>query len=151
MGFFDDFRKAIDNYDGDSMNVNLVGFQLLAPGPHLNVGEWFRFQVQVFNDGQLNLTGVTVLVNSTAFARVNPVPAGPTADSAIVPFGNIGAHSSRQSSQWVLASAILETAGAQDIITARIFTWDADLNHLLNDHSGFGPPEGVINHEVFSN
>jgi hypothetical protein len=105
----------------------------------------------VFNNGHLNLKDVTVLAKSTPFARVNPSPSGSTADSSIVGFGNIRAHSSVQSSQWVFAAAMQETDGPQDIITASVFTWDADLSHLLNDHAGLGPPEGVINHQIFSN
>lgn len=144
MAFFDDFREAIDKYDGDNMDVKLVAYQLLGAGANLNVGEWFRCQVQVFNQGQLNLKGVTVLVSGTSFAQVSLGPSGP-GPSVTVPFGNMSAHSSAQSGQWVYGFATKETAGPQNIITARIFTWDADLNHLLNGHSGFGPPEGAIN------
>jgi len=148
MPFFEDFRDAIDKYDGDNMDVKLVAYQFLGPGAKLNPGEWFRCQVQVFNQGQLNLKGVTVLVSATSFAQVSLGPGNP-GSSVILPFGNMSAHGSAQSGQWVYGLAIKETAGPKNVITARIFSWDADLNHLLNDHSGFGPPEGAINVEIF--
>jgi hypothetical protein len=149
MGFFDDFRTAIDKYDGDSMDVKLVAYQFLGPGAKLNPGEWFRCQVQVFNQGQLNLKGVTVSVNATSFAQVSLGPGSP-GSSVTVPFGNLPAHSSAQSPMWVYGFAIGDTGGqSRDVITARVMSWDADLNHLLNDHSFFGPPEGVMNVEIF--
>jgi hypothetical protein len=149
MAFFDDFRDAIDKYDGDNMDVKLVAYQFLGPGAKLNPGEWFRCQIQVYNQGQLNLKGVTVIVRATSFAQVSLGPGNPTS-FVVVPFGNLSAHSSAQSGQWVYGFAIADTGGQEkDVITASIWSWDADLNHLLNDHSGFGPPEGAINVAIF--
>jgi hypothetical protein len=148
MAFFDDFRQAVDTYDGDNMDVNLVAFQFLGPGQKLNPGEWFRFQVQVFNNGQLNLKGVTVLIKGTSFAQVSLMPSNPVS-SVTLGFGAMPAHSSAQSGIWVYGFATAETNGAKDVVTAGIGSWDADLNHLLNDHSGFGPPEGKVNVEIF--
>ena len=66
MGFFDDFANAIERYDGDYMDVKLVAYQFLGTGAKLNPGEWFRCQVQVFNNGHLNLKGVTVSINGVS-------------------------------------------------------------------------------------
>jgi len=148
LSFFDDFTNAIDKYDGDNMDVRLVTYQFLGSGTKLNPGEWFRCQVQVFNNGQLNLKGVTVSINGTSFAQVSLTPSTPVS-SATLFFGNMAAHSSKQSGVWIYGFATAATSGAKDVITARIVAWDADLNHLLNGHSGFGPPEGKINVEIF--
>jgi hypothetical protein len=148
MSFIEDFRKAIDNYDGDHMDVKLVAYQLLGPGSKLNPGEWFRCQVQVFNNGHLDLKGVTVSINSTSYAKVSRTYGNP-GSSVTVPFGNMNAHSSAQSGAWIYGFATAATSGAKDVITARISRWDADLDHLLKDHSGWGPKEGKINVEIF--
>ena len=148
MGFFDDFANALDRYDGDYMDVKLVAYQFLGTGAKLNPGEWFRCQVQAFNNGHLNLKGVTVSINSTSYAQVSLTQSNP-GSSVTVPFGNMAAHSSAQSSAWIYGYATAATTGAKDVITARIAAWDADLNHLLNDHSSWGPPEGKINVEIF--
>jgi len=148
MSFIEDFRKAIDNYDGDYMDVKLVAYQFLGPGSKLNPGEWFRCQVQAFNNGHLDLKGVTVSVNSTSYAKVSLTYGNP-GSSVTVPFGNMNAHSSAQSGAWIYGFATATTSGAKDVITARIARWDADLDHLLKDHSGWGPKEGKINVEIF--
>lgn len=145
--FFDDFRNALEAYPGDSMDVNLVAYQFLGMGSMLNPGEWFRCQVQVFNNGHLNLKGVTVSVNSTPYAKVSLTQSNPVS-AVTVSFGDMPAHSSRQSSAWVYGQAIAPTSGAKDVITARIAAWDADLNHLLTNHTSWGPPEGKINVEI---
>lgn len=148
MSFFNDFRKAIDTYDGDSMDVKLVAYQFLGPGNKLNPGEWFRCQVQVFNNGHLDLKGVTVSINGTSYAKVNLTPSHPVS-SVRLSFGDMAAHSSRQSSAWIYGYATAATSGAKDVITARIASWDANLDHLLKDHSSWGPLEGKINVEIF--
>src|SRR5216117_2259888 len=123
MAFFDDFRDAIDKYDGDNMDVKLVAYQFLGPGAKLNPGEWFRCQIQVYNQGQLNLKGVTVIVRATSFAQVSVGPGSPSS-FVVVPFGNMNAHSSKQSG-WVYGFAIADTDGQErDVITASIWSWD---------------------------
>ncbi|MFT5644223.1 MAG: hypothetical protein ACI83P_001777 [Janthinobacterium sp.] len=148
LSFFEDFRSAIDAYDGDHMDVKLVSYQLLGAGTKLNPGEWFRCQVQVFNSGHLDLKGVTVSINSTAYAKVSLTRSSP-ASSVTVPFGNMAAHSSRQSGAWIYGYATAATGGTKDVISGRIASWDADLSHLLSDHSSWGPLEGKINIEIF--
>ena len=69
--------------------------------------------------------------------------------SVSLPFGDMPAHSSKQSSAWVYGYAVLPTNGEKDVLTANIANWDADLDHLLKDHSGWGPPEGKIHVEIF--
>jgi hypothetical protein len=147
MAFLDDFRKAIEDYDGDSMDVKLVAFQSLGPGGLLNPGEWFRYQIQVYNQGHLNLKRVSVRVSATEFAQVG-LTWGIPSQGVTVPFGDMLALSSKQSG-WVYGLALKATDGPKNIVTARVLEWDADLTHLLVDHSGFGPPEGVISQEVF--
>ena len=148
MSLFDDFKNAIETYDGDSMDVNLVAYQFLGVGTKLNPGEWFRCQAQVFNNGHLNLKGVTVSINSTSYAKVSLTQSNPVS-SITLSFGDMAAHSSKQSGAWIYGYATAATSGAKDVITARIAAWDADLNHLLNDHSSWGPPEGKISVEIF--
>jgi len=148
MGFFDDFRSAIDNYDGDNMDVKLVAYQFLGAGSKLNPGEWFRCQVQVSNQGHLDLKGVTVSINSTTYAKVSLTQSNP-GSAVTVSIGNMSAHSSKQSGVWIYGYAIQETSGAKDVITARVQSWDADLDHLLRDHSAWGPKEGKINVEIY--
>ena len=148
MSFFDDFKNAIEVYDGDNMDVKLVAYQFLGPGTKLNPGEWFRCQVQVYNNGELNLKGVTVSINSTSYAKVSLTQSNPVS-SVTLPFGDMAAHSSKQSGAWIYGYTTAATSGAKDIVTAKIAAWDADLNHLLNGHSSWGPPEGKINVEIF--
>lgn len=148
MGFFEDFRKAIDDYDGDSMEVKLVGYQFLGAGSKLNPGEWFRCQVRVANQGHLDLKNVVVGINGTTYAKVNLAYGNP-GSFVTVSMGNMAAHSSKQSSAWIYGYAVKETSGVKDIITARVYTWDADLDHLLRDHSAWGPKEGKINVEIY--
>ena len=148
MGFIEDFKNAIDVYDGEYMDVKLVSYQFLGPGTRLNPGEWFRCQVQVYNNGHLNLKGVTVNIGGTSYAKVSLTQSNPV-KSVTVPFRDMGAHSSKQSGAWIYGNATAETSGAKDVITARIAAWDADLNHLLNGHSSWGPREGKINVEIF--
>jgi len=148
MSFFEDFRNAMDTYDGEHMDVKLVAYQFLGAGSMLNPGEWFRCQVQVFNTGHLDLKGVTVNIDKTSYAKVSLSRSNPVS-SVSVNFGNISAHGSAQSGVWIYGYATASTSGTKDVITARIGRWDADLDHLLRDHSGWGPREGKINVEIF--
>ena len=61
MTFFEDFRAAISSYDGDSVEVEIRAFHLYGAGSVLNTGEWFRFQIAVFNQGHIDMRNVTVL------------------------------------------------------------------------------------------
>jgi hypothetical protein len=36
----------------------------------------------------------------------------------------------------------------EDIVTAQIAAWNGVLDHILNDRSGSGDPEGTLNKEV---
>jgi hypothetical protein len=144
MGFMEDFRREIDTYDGEYVDVKLVAYQHLGPGSTLNVGEWFRFQIQVRNKGDLDMKNVSVLVSKTAFADVT-LNYGSPGNYVSVSFGDINAHGSKQTSQWVYGYATRATEGAEkDVVTARIARWDASLDHVLKDHAAWGPREGKI-------
>jgi hypothetical protein len=151
MSFIVDFKNAIDKYDGDFMDVMLVGYERFMSKPtdsKLNPGEWFRFQIQVHNKGELDLTNVSVRVEGTPFAKVSLSKSDPV-QSVVVKFGDMRAHSSLQSGAWVYGYATLETSGIErSLVIARIDRWNASLDHILKDHSGWGPREGRIKAEV---
>lgn len=150
MSFFDDFRNAIDTYARDSMRVVFIDYELIEAGTVLNTEEWFRCHVQAFNDGELNLSGVQVSVDATPYARLQTEQyPDDTFTQMILQLEDMPAHSSKQYSRWIYGFATAATTGPQDVITAKIYRWDADLAHLLNVHSLSGPPQGRINVEIF--
>ena len=149
VGFFEDFRSAIDSYDEEYVEVVPAGLQLYGAGQVLNVGEWFRFQVVIRNRGHLDMKNVVVGIRGTEYADVSRVY-GNASPYVELPFGDTDAHGSRQSSAWIFGQAKKHTDGiSKDVVRLSADRWDASLHHLLADHAGWGTePEGTVVIEI---
>jgi len=150
MTFFNDFRAAIDSYDSDSVDVKIQAFQLYGAGSKLDTGEWFRFQIAVFNQGHIDMRNITVRIYGSNYAKVSLVYGG-VSNSVDLKFSKLDAHHSAQSGAWIYGKATQSTGGtAKDVVSARIAYWDASLDHLLLDHSNWGPVEAKVNIKIES-
>jgi hypothetical protein len=110
------------------------------------VGEIFTFKVKVTNEGQLDMKGVKVRAMGTANADVS-LSSGSFGAAAVSGAFDLGAHESHTTGTF-RGKAKAATGGAKDIVSARIDTWDATLNHILQGHSGTGAGEGKLNMDI---
>jgi hypothetical protein len=149
MSIIDDLRNAITNYPTDHVDVSIVDFEILEnKGPELNIGDKAKFKVKVENKSCLQMDNVAVAVNGTNFADVSRdnihFITGPVSSSS---FTVIAWNNNKSSYLYLKCKA--KTTGPKDIVSARVDRWDANLIHLLRDHSNAGPYEGKLNKEIF--
>lgn len=151
MAFFDDMTAAVETYPVANVDLEIV--EVTTPGDALNVNEQGSFRVKVTNRGPLNLTGVTLRIHGQNGATV-------ANNGAIAPFVSefvtqelptINAHGGEQ----LTVGGPLKfraPGGAQNaktLVKATLEDWNADLNHILNNHSRpLDVPKGTYADEV---
>jgi hypothetical protein len=148
MPFINDFAAAIDSYATGNCKTEIVNFSIVAGGATINVGEIFQFQVKVTNESVLDMINVKVQALASTYADVS-LAAGAFGSSALSGAFNLQAHQSHTTG-FFRGKAKARTSGIKDIVSARIYTWDANLDHLLKEHSTAGAAEGKLSKEVLA-
>jgi hypothetical protein len=147
MGFINDLKNAVDNYETDNCKTEIVNFSITGDGGAvLNEGETFEFKVRVINQSHLDMKNVRVRVRGTMYADVAWI-FGPFLPYIVSGPFNIDAHQ-RYTTSVFRGRAKAVTGGLKNIVTARIDSWDASLDHILIDHTGAGAAEGRLNKEI---
>jgi len=146
MAFIDDFRSAVDKYETDNCKTEIVSFAIVSGGTVLNQGETFKFKVKVTNESHLDMKNVKMQALGSSYADV-ALSSGAYGGSAVSGAFNLDAHQS-YTTGYFMGKAKLVTSGAKDIVTARIYSWDASLDHILIDHTGKGAAEGKLHIDV---
>lgn len=147
MSLIDDFRTAIDHYATANCKTEIVNFAITSGGgSYLDVGETFQFKVKVTNQSHLDMKNVTLQALGSAYADValSTGTFGSNATSSAFSLNALDSHTTG----YFRGKAKAATSGAQDIVSARIKSWDASLDHLLRDHSNQGAAEAKLHREV---
>lgn len=154
MAFFDDFASGISGYPAASVTLSIVSLTAQPPSTPgaVNVNEVWSFRIMVQNNGNLNMKNVVLQYRGLSGALVSPnllIPfsAGPlmTATLASVP-----AHGSGSIGLFYFKAPATQTATPVQLIEAHLAAWDADLDHLLNNHSGAAnPPQCIYSEQVY--
>lgn len=148
MPILEDIQTAIDNYPEENVDVSVTDYVIIAPGgSSLNTNDKAQFKVNVTNSGELDMLSTTVRVNGTQFADVSVDNINFSSSATSAAF-TVSAQGSQKTALFYL-KAKAATSGSQDIVTARIQSWDAGWDHLLKAHSTAGPSEGKLNKQVF--
>lgn len=146
MTVIDDLRIAIDNYETNSCATEILNFSIDGGGTVLNIGDTFKFQVRVFNQGPLDMRNVRLRALGSSFADVATLSSD-FASSATSGTFNLDAHQTHMTGLF-RGKAKAITSGAKDIVTARVDAWDASLDHILVDHANLGAAEGKLNKDI---
>lgn len=153
MAFLDDFYDAVTGYPAASVVLSIVDLAPVAPATPgaVNVNEVWSFQVRVRNNGVLNMTGVSLHIQGANGAQVSTAAAGPF--SNLITAGNltVNGHGGQQDTVNLFFKApnVPKPAGTQ-LVSAHINGYDANLDHILVDHTGHSTvPAGSHTAEVF--
>ncbi|MCH8863104.1 MAG: hypothetical protein IID51_11405 [Proteobacteria bacterium] len=154
MGMIDDLLTAINEYPREDVAISVTNFK--EPGGHINVGETCSFKVKIENNGQLDMKDVRLHLEGTRYARVTATnifgfPFG-FSGSAITGGQNINSHSNKTFGTFHMrADAATPNEGTEnrDLFKIHISSFDADLDHVLRDHSHHaGNPEAAYNRHI---
>lgn len=146
MGILEDLADAISGYPVNMVDVTITSFAVIGAGV-LNVGDVAQFRIQISNRGQLNMVGIHLHVYGSDFALVSGINGGFSKDYVSFFPMSVNALGVQTSSPYYL-KAIAPTKGIQEIVTARIESWDANLDNLLIGQSAHGPTQGKLSQEV---
>ena len=147
MSLLNDLANEIASYATDSCKTEIVNFSIAPPGGVvLNRGEIFQFKVRVENEGHLDMKGVTVRALGTSFADVG-LSAGSFGAEATSGSFDLAAHQTHTTG-FFRGKAKAITGVAKDIVTAKIQSWDASLDHLLKDCSDPGQAEAKLTKDI---
>ena len=144
MGVISDLKQELQNYPTSNCKTEIVGYVFTGQGARLDVEETFKYRVRVTNEGELDMKNVMVQTLGTRYADVSQ-SSGSYGSSA-----NAGGTRSLDAGEsfttgYFRGKAKVETDGEEKVIVkARITRWDADLSHLLKDHTWSGVSEGVL-------
>ena len=146
MSVIDDLRNTIDRYETDNCKTEIINYSLESGmGSVLNVSDTFRFKVKVTNESHLDMKNVKVQAVGSAYADV-ALSTGTFGSSKTSGVFNLDAHQSYTTGYF--RGKAKAVTGAKDIVTARIYCWDASFDHILKDHTGYGEKEGKLNKEI---
>lgn len=138
--FAEEMRRALTNYPTANCETDIVNFS--KPGSVLNVGEIFQFQIRVINQSHLDMKNVKVRALGSTYADVATATGSFSGSVVSQPF-SLDAHQSHIT-EVLRGKAKKVSSTAQEIVRAQIYAWDANLDHLLYDHSGAGSSEGQL-------
>jgi hypothetical protein len=141
---WDEFADAVSGYPADNVTLGVVDLAPHNPssGSDVNTNDVWKFQVRVRNNGHLNMTGVALRITGQNGVRVSTNPIGPwLAAINAFPLGvgmTLNAHSAPQDTPGFI---YFKAPGQQidtvkELVCVQIARFDANLNHLLIDHSG---------------
>ncbi len=151
MPFIDDFANAVTNYPAASVVLSIVDKAPVAPATAgaVNINEVWSFQVRIANGGHLNMTNVSLHVEGVNGAQVSSAAAGPWAASMTHGALTVNAHGTQDTvNLYFKAPAVIKPAGTT-LVSTHIAGFDANLNHILNDHSvHVSPPVGSYADQV---
>ena len=148
MSFLQNFADAVANYPVDSVTVSIVDvFGPTAGWVHAN--RVVPFQVRVANNGHLNMTNVSLHIEALNGALVSSVETGPFFTG--ITFGALtvnGGASQDTATLYFKAPSVTKPAGTT-MLRAHIGDWDANLDHMFDNHTNHAPlPEGAYSVEV---
>jgi hypothetical protein len=165
MGLIHDLAVAVEDYPITDVDVEIV--DVVYPGNVLNAGEEGTFKVKVSNRGPLNLTNLKVKVAGVHDALVRDpdavtFPNGPLSGAiAATPslwresfisreVSALNAHTSVTLGGPYKFKAPEDAQPSQTLLKATIEAWNANLNHILIDHTAALPdaPKGTYSLEV---
>lgn len=144
MPFVDDFVTAVNTYAKDKAQLSIVDKTPVPPytGPGVNVSEVWSFAVQILNVGHLNMTGVKVDIEGKNGTKVSTAATGPWS-SSLSNFGNLTVNanlSQKTPKLYFRAPTVPHPDAPEDLVEAHIGSFDVNLNHILNDHTGHSDP-----------
>ena len=154
MGFFDDFENALEKYPETNvkLSINSVAVQTGTSGA-VNVNEVWKFKILVDNDGPLNLTNLALRVEGQNGAQVSTSSAGPFGPSVTTSGSGllaISGHSAKSSQLFYFKAPNVAKPAGTVLAKVRISAYDANLDHILVNHSlGTSTPEGSHEAQVF--
>jgi len=153
MAFLDDFQSAVSGYPAANVTLSIVDTLPIAPATAgaVNVNEIWSFQVRVRNNGNLNMTGVSLRVSGQNGAQVSTNAAGPWVSSLSFGSLTLNGHGGQQDTVdlFFKAPAAPLPAGTA-LVSTNINGFDVNLNHILIDHTGSSAtPTGAFSAQVF--
>lgn len=149
-----DIANAMDTYPTDEVLVSITDFVVHdGTGPNINVGETFKFKVQVENTGHVNMTGVSVHVFGLNGARISQSPTtGFTTGTLTVGSLNVNGGGSQKTAYLYLEPpGVAKPAGTQ-LIEAHFAAWTGgNFDHYFSTHTleDFHAPKGFHTAQVF--
>jgi hypothetical protein len=145
-----DIGDAVHNYPASSVVLSIVDVVVqTGTGPNINVGETWAFQVRVANNGDLNMTGVTLHVEGENGVTVSTAAAGPFSTSIFPALTAVNAHSTQDTGNLYFKPGLVKPANTA-LVRAHISTFDSNFDYVLNGRSDHAdPPSGTYTHQVF--
>lgn len=139
----DDLLNDINAYPADNVVITITNFQ--GPGSHVNINEVWSFNVRVQNNGQLNLRNLQLHIEGSQWASVrlgSPVGCLPDpfgfSNSVVSTPQDVDAHSTVTFGPFCMRANVATANQGQvneDLFSVHIYSYDANLSHILNGHS----------------
>ena len=136
MGVLEDLDADINAYPAANVEIDIIEFT--GGGIHINVGEVWDFKVRVNNKGPLNMKNLNLHLRGSTWAFVSRSDDGPFSGEIFSPYRDVGAHSAVIfQTFYIKAFAPTDGGGTvdEDIVSAHISSFDADLSHILSGHA----------------
>jgi uncharacterized repeat protein (TIGR01451 family) len=159
--FFQDFRKALNDYLSNSVTVSL-DFNLAsdnvppATPSAVNVGEVWRFKIRVANTGELNMTNVRFFILGESGTTVSASPTVGFAAHLLTPSQvpsavAVPANGPEYVSDYFYFKAPAVSSQVQEpLVKVAINNFDVNLDHLLTgDTAHANDNVGTIDKQVW--
>ena len=156
MAYFDDMSEALKIYPVDNVVIEIINVTL--DGDAINVNEEGTFQVRVTNNGPLELTDVTLKISGQNGVKVRNsaaqsvfVPQFITGDEQCPIVAAHGGTAVVEGSRFSF-EAPGNAQASKTLIKATLEGWNANLNHIFNDHTDRLPiaPKGTFTAAVIA-
>lgn len=153
LTFFKIFAAAVENYPSRNVTLNIVDRAPIPPSTPgaLNVNEVWSYKVSVANRGELDLTSVVLHIQGLNGVLLSGNRTGPW-NTYFYPaqLASIRSDSSQTSPVYYFKTPNTVLPANTQLVRAHISTFDANLDHIMRDHSGHAdPPGGSYSDQVY--
>jgi len=140
-------KDAITHYPVKYVTLKVTNFQLLENQQMpINTDEKASFHIEVWNRGDLDLTGVQLQITGSEWAYVGKA-ADERSESILSPLKTIPAHRTKKFGPFYMIPKS-PTDVERRLFSARVNHFDASFDHMLKDHLAEGSRLAVFEEKI---
>jgi hypothetical protein len=133
MSVLSDLAGEFESYIRDSVSLDIV--DVSQPGDFINVLEIGSFQARVINNGELNMTSVSLDIDGKNGTLVSTAAAGPWSSSITVNGLTVNAKTSRDSTSLYFKAPAEEKPALTTLVSCHVRDWKANLDYIFTNRT----------------
>jgi len=154
MPLIDDFANEVNSYPANNVTLTVVDLAVTPTGTvgAINVNEVWAFRVRVANNGTLNMTNVSLLIEGQNGTTVSGIPSTGLWVHSINPLAlpALNAHSTQDTGKYYFKAPAGKKPAGTELLRIHVSSYDVNLDWILINNTGDSTtPTKTYTNEVY--